>query len=70
MSGETVYFVIGAEYRDTDFQELVPGTSAVHGPFDKARADKVWQELSMARVDECMVRFRVVDRDRLVNGRF
>tara|TARA_R110002110_G_scaffold88584_7_gene230834 strand:- start:6568 stop:6780 length:213 start_codon:yes stop_codon:yes gene_type:complete len=70
MSEDTVYYVIGAEYRDTDFQNLVPGTSAVHGPFDKARADKVWQEMSMARVDECMVRYRVVDRDRLVNGRF
>jgi len=70
MSEETVYCVFGAEYRDTDFHDLVPGTSAVHGPYTKPEADKKWQELSMARVDECMVRFRVVDRDKLVNGRF
>ena len=36
MSEDTVYFVIGAEYKDTDFQNLVPGTSAVHGPYNKA----------------------------------
>lgn len=70
MSDTAVYYVIGAEYKDTDFRDLVPGTSEVYGPFEKAAADKQWQQLSMSHVDECMVRYRVVDRDRLVNGRF
>ncbi|MEQ9327836.1 MAG: hypothetical protein RJQ21_11140 [Rhodospirillales bacterium] len=70
MTDSTVYYVIGAEYRDTDFRELVPGTGEIYGPYDKSAADRKWQQMSMSRVDECMVRYRVVDRDRLVNGRF
>ena len=66
MTDSTVYYVIGAEYRDTDFRELVPGTGEIYGPYDKSAADKKWQQMSMSRVDECMIRYRVVDRDRLV----
>jgi len=43
------YWVIGGEYRDTDFDDMDPAISTVHGPFrDYDEANRVWRERSMA----------------------
>jgi hypothetical protein len=46
------YWVIGGDYSDCRFQNIEPGTQAVHGPYDdelKARTE--WQRLTFR--DHC-----------------
>ncbi|GAB4190950.1 MAG: hypothetical protein OHK0024_31350 [Thalassobaculales bacterium] len=39
------YWVVGGEYRDTDFRELSAGRPEAHGPFgDYEQALAVWRE--------------------------
>ena len=41
------YWVIGGEYRDCKFDEVVPGTEEISGPFlDALRARTEWQRLT------------------------
>jgi hypothetical protein len=41
------YWVIGGEYRDCRFDEVVPGTEEISGPFpDPVRARTEWQRLT------------------------
>jgi len=41
------YWVIGGEYRDCQFDEVVPGTEEISGPFtDSTRARTEWQRLT------------------------
>ena len=41
------YWVIGGEYRDCLFDEVVPGTEEISGPFpDPTRARTEWQRLT------------------------
>jgi hypothetical protein len=41
------YWVIGGEYRDCQFDEVVPGTEEISGPFpDAVRARTEWQRLT------------------------
>jgi hypothetical protein len=41
------YWVIGGEYRDCQFDEVVPGTEEISGPFpDAIRARTEWQRLT------------------------
>ena len=41
------YWVIGGEYRDCQFDEVVPGTEEISGPFpDVARARAEWKRLA------------------------
>ena len=43
----TRYWVIGGEYRDCRFDEVVPGTEEISGPFPNAfRAHTEWQRLT------------------------
>ena len=42
------YWVIGGEYRDCQFDEVVPGTEEISGPFpDPTRARTEWQRLTV-----------------------
>jgi len=46
------YWVIGGEYRDCQFDEVVPGTEEISGPFpDALRARTEWQRLTFR--DHC-----------------
>ena len=46
------YWVIGGEYRDPAFCDLVPGTECVAGPYaDEARAKTEWTRLTFR--DRC-----------------
>ena len=41
------YWVIGDEYRNCEFDEVVPGTEEISGPFpDSLRARTEWQRLT------------------------
>ena len=41
------YWVIGGEYRDCQFDEVVPGTEEISGPFPSPiRARTEWQRLT------------------------
>jgi hypothetical protein len=41
------YWVIGGEYRDCEFDEVVPGTEEISGPFnDEVKARMEWQRLT------------------------
>ncbi len=41
------YWVIGGEYRDCQFDEVVPGTEEISGPFPSStRARTEWQRLT------------------------
>jgi hypothetical protein len=41
------YWVLGGEYRDCRFDEVVPGTEEISGPFtDMARARTEWTRLT------------------------
>ena len=56
------YWVVGGEYKDASFSELVPGKKEERqGPFATyEEAHKVWAERAWATVDDAMMRFRVV----------
>lgn len=57
------YFVVGGQYRDTTFQELVrPDRTA--GPYeDYLDALLSWRGKSMAHVDEAFARYVIVRAD-------
>jgi hypothetical protein len=41
------YWVVGGEYRDCQFDEVVPGTEEISGPFpDRQRAQTEWTRLT------------------------
>ena len=55
------YWVIGADYRDMQFKEVVDGTSRVHGPFSDYRAAaSVWREQAMATRYKATTRYTIV----------
>ena len=42
------FWVIGGEYRDCQFDEVVPGTEEISGPFPNAvQARTEWQRLAL-----------------------
>jgi hypothetical protein len=55
------YWVIGGEYADTGFEEIVGGgTETRLGPFPTYEAAKAeWQRLAWATVDNAHVRYRI-----------
>lgn len=55
------FWVIGAEYRDTNFDQLIEGTSRVYGPFaEYDRAKEIWRERSLASRCEAATRYTIV----------
>ena len=57
------YWVIGGEFTDTTFRKLAPGAEEERlGPFHSYReAYQAWQGRARATIDDCTVRFRIVD---------
>jgi hypothetical protein len=55
------YWIIGGRFCSTEFNEMVPGTECLMGPFnERESAIQAWRELSQERRSECTVRFAVV----------
>ena len=59
------YWVIGGEYTDTDFKQLTEGGELEkYGPFHTYEAArKVWQARNMAKIDNAMVRYRIIETE-------
>ena len=54
------YWVIGGEYRDLDFAELIEGTSQVEGPFNSYEAaHRVWRDRTVASKSEACRRYTI-----------
>ncbi|MCM8558109.1 DUF4170 domain-containing protein [Sphingomicrobium sediminis] len=42
-----LYWVVGGDYADTEFTQMVPGTEKVLGPFaDEMKARKAWTQMT------------------------
>lgn len=55
------FWVIGNEYRDMEFRQIVDGTTRVHGPFgDYEEARIVWRERSLASRAQATARYTIV----------
>lgn len=57
------YWVVGGEYRDATFSEMLPGTKKERlGPFASyEEAHKAWAARAWATVDNALTRFRIVE---------
>ena len=57
----TKYWVIGADYRDFNFNEVVDGTSRVLGPYaDYRDATSAWRQEATASRYKATTRFTIV----------
>jgi hypothetical protein len=62
----TRYWVIGGEYRDCRFDEVVPGTEEISGPFeDPGRARTEWQRLTFRDRTMATTRYVVTQEARV-----
>jgi Domain of unknown function (DUF4170) len=60
-----MFYVIGGEYEDTRFARLV-GESERYGPFrTHAEAEREWRGRTMARIDQALVRYVIVEEAAL-----
>ncbi len=57
------YWVIGGEYESTAFDRLAGDAAEErYGPFDSFDAAmQLWRRLSFRRIDECQVRYHIVE---------
>ncbi len=57
------FWVIGGAYKDTRFDELKHGVSEErYGPYWSYRdAERAWQRLSWREVDNCQVRYQIIE---------
>jgi hypothetical protein len=59
------YWVVGGEYTDTDFKALAADAALEeYGPFHTYEAArKEWHARNMARIDNAMVRYQIVETE-------
>jgi len=64
------FWVIGGEYSSTAFDRLADGGAEErYGPFERFDdAMQQWRRLSFRRIDECQVRYRVVETTASKSG--
>jgi hypothetical protein len=65
------WWVVGGKFRTTEFEEYAEGGGPERfGPFESYdEARKAWFGQSMARIDECLVRYRIVEDDAGATGK-
>lgn len=63
------FWVVGGVYADTKFIEIAPGTQEVcEGPFQTYdAANKAWQALAWASVDDALAQFHIEEEDLTPN---
>lgn len=55
------FWVIGGEYQCVEFEEVMPGTARVFGPFlSYDEANQVWRERSLASRSSATTRYTIV----------
>ena len=59
------WWVVGGKFVSTEFQTYAEGGGPERfGPYESyEEARKAWFGYSMARIDECLVRYRIVEED-------
>ncbi|MBI2236049.1 MAG: DUF4170 domain-containing protein [Magnetospirillum sp.] len=63
---EAGWYVVGGEYSDTTFQNIVEGRPLqTFGPFDRKTALDTWRELTGKTVDCALTRFDLCTADEL-----
>ncbi len=61
MDGTVTYYVVGGEFRDTTFRELVK-PEPVDGPYERYEdAFIAWRNRARATIDLATVRFQIVE---------
>lgn len=57
------FFIVGGEYQDTSFTTFADHAQEErYGPFTNyEEAKKIWQEKSLAKIDNACVRYTIVD---------
>jgi len=56
------YWIVGGEYTNTDFSELINGTARVKGPYlDRDAAVRAWQRLTSETRHQCLSRFTIAE---------
>ena len=61
MVGDLSFYVVGGEYRDTTFRELVKPDQVV-GPFDSYEdAYFAWRARAMTTIDQAYARYQIVE---------
>lgn len=63
ISHKETFWVVGGEYADTRFDRPATGKMLErHGPyFTRSEAYEAWQDMSWRQVDNCNVRYRIVE---------
>ena len=58
------YWVLGGDYRDCRFDEIVPGTEEISGPFpDKQRARAEWNRLTFRDHHNATTRYVITQEE-------
>jgi hypothetical protein len=61
------YWVVGGEFRSTQFDELLDGSGRVFGPFEsRSDAEQVWRDTSEQHRSSCCTRFTIVQEPQRV----
>jgi hypothetical protein len=56
------YWIVGGEYTNTEFSELVNGTARVKGPFlDRDAAVQAWRRLISETRHQCLARYTIAE---------
>ena len=53
------YYVVGGEYEDPSFTNIIAGKEEVYGPFEHQKALEVWRDLTSRTIDSCLHRYAV-----------
>jgi hypothetical protein len=63
------FYVVGGEYADTSFEQLLgDGEPEIHGPFSEREAKEFWRSITAKTVDNAMVRY-VLKAEEEINGK-
>jgi hypothetical protein len=64
------YYVIGGEYADTSFTQIVAGKQMeIHGPFTRQEARDFWRSITGKTVDSAMTRYDIAPDEDVRNLR-
>jgi hypothetical protein len=61
-ANNTQFWVVGGDFRDTAFVEMLEGTGRVMGPYtDRDTATQAWREIAQATRSACNTRFTITE---------
>ena len=56
------YWIVGGQYTNTDFDELIGGKAEVRGPYrDRDDAVQAWGGLASATRHDCLARYSIAE---------